>query len=229
MSKTIKYILGGFLVLLLAGFTVLAFTLNGLVKSGIERTGTELTQTGVSVEQVSINPWSGSGTIEGLRVRNPEGFESEHAIVIQNFEVSLDIRSIFSDTLIVNEIILTEPAILVIQKVPQNNLRMLMRNMDEATADEPEEADSQAMLIRSLLVRNAQVSVTPSIGEQPSATVTMDEIELQNVGEDGSANVEQVVRQVASRIINEAMKTALSGQLDELKNKAKDAVKDIFN
>lgn len=225
MSKTIKYILGGFLVLLLAGFTVLAFTLNGLVKSGIERTGTELTQTEVSVEQVSINPWSGSGTIEGLRVRNPEGFESEHAIVIQNFEVSLNIRSIFSDTLIINEIILTEPAISVIQKVPQNNLRMLMRNMDEVAAG----PDSQAMLIRSLLVRNAQVSVTPSIGEQPSATVTMDEIELQNVGEDGSANVKQVVRQVASRIINEAMKTALSGQLDELKNKAKDAVKDIFN
>lgn len=226
MSKTIKYILGGFLVLLLAGFTVLAFTLNGLVKSSIERTGTELTQTGVSVEQVSINPWSGSGTIEGLRVRNPEGFESEHAIVIQNFEVSLNIRSIFSDTLIINEIILTEPAISVIQKVPQNNLRMLMRNMDEAAADEP---DSQAMLIRSLLVRDAQVTVTPSIGEQPSATVIMDEIELQNVGEDGSATAKQVVRQVASRIINEAMKTALSGQLDELKNKAKDAVKDIFN
>ncbi len=226
MSKTIKYILGGFLVLLLAGFTVLAFTLNGLVKSGIERTGTELTQTGVSVENVSINPWSGSGTIEGLRVRNPEGFESEHAIVIQNFEVSLNIRSIFSDTLIVNEIILTEPAISVIQKVPQNNLRMLMRNMDEAADDEP---DSQAMLIRSLLVRDAQVTVTPSIGEQPSATVTMDVIELQNVGEDGSATAKQVVRQVASRIINEAMKTALSGQLDELKNKAKDAVKDIFN
>lgn len=225
MSKTIKYILGGFLVLLLAGFTVLAFTLNGLVKSSIERTGTELTQTGVSVEQVSINPWSGSGTIEGLRVRNPEGFESEHAIVIQNFEVSLNIRSIFSDTLIINEIILTEPAISVIQKVPQNNLRMLMRNMDEA-ADEP---DSQAMLIRSLLVLDAQVTVTPSIGEQPSATVIMDEIELQNVGEDGSATAKQVVRQVASRIINEAMKTALSGQLDELKNKAKDAVKDIFN
>lgn len=226
MSKTIKYILGGFLVLLLAGFTVLAFTLNGLVKSGIERTGTELTQTGVSVENVSINPWSGSGTIEGLRVRNPEGFESEHAIVIQNFEVSLNIRSIFSDTLIVNEIILTEPAISVIQKVPQNNLRMLMRNMDEAADDEP---DSQAMLIRSLLVRDAQVTVTPSIGEQPSATVNMDVIELQNVGEDGSATAKQVVRQVASRIINEAMKTALSGQLDELKNKAKDAVKDIFN
>lgn len=225
MSKTIKYILGGFLVLLLAGFTVLAFTLNGLVKSGIERTGTELTQTGVSVEKVSINPWSGSGTIEGLRVRNPEGFESEHAIVIQNFEVSLNIRSIFSDTLIINEIILTEPAISVIQKVPQNNLRMLMRNMDEAAA----EPDSQAMLIRSLLVRDAQVTVTPSIGEQPSATVIMDEIELQNVGEDGSATAKQVVRQVASRIINEAMKTALSGQLDELKNKAKDAVKDIFN
>ena len=229
MSKTIKYILGGILILLLAAFTVLAFTLNGMVKSGIESTGSELTQTGVSVEQVSINPWSGSGSIEGLKIQNPEGFESEHAIVIQNFEISLDIRSILSDTLIIDEIIITEPNISVIQKVPQNNLRMLMRNMDEATADEPEAADSQTMLIRRLLVRNAQVTVTPNLGAQPSATVSMDEMELNNVGRDGSATVKQVVSVAAKRVMNEALKTALSGQLDELQNKARDAVKDIFN
>lgn len=228
MSKSFKYILTGFVLLIIVGFIAVTLSLDSLVKSAIESTGTELTQTGVTVDDVSLSPFSGSGSIEGMRVRNPEGFESDYAVVIRNFEISVDIGTIFSDTVIVNEIIITEPAISVIQKVPQNNLRMLVRNMESAVEEESEEA-SQAMLIRHLLVRNAQVTVTPTIGAQPSATVVMDELELQNVGEDGSAAAKQVVRYVTSRVVNEALKAALGGQLDELKDKAKDAVKDIFN
>lgn len=229
MQKSIKYILGGVFILILAAFTVLAFTLNGMVKSGIESTGSELTQTGVTVDQVSINPWSGRGTIEGLRVRNPDGFESEYAMVMGSFDIGLDIASIFSDTLVIREIVITEPDLSVIQKIPQNNLRILMRNMEEAASAETAQSASQAMLIERLLVQDARITVTPNIGGQPSATVTMDELELQNIGQDGSAATRQVIQIAASRLIDKALQTALSGQLDELKNKAKDAVKDIFN
>lgn len=226
MNKGIKYSLVGLAGILLLGFVALTFSLDYLVKSEIESTGTEMTGTGVTVENVSISPFSGTGTIEGLRVKNPEGFESEYAIVIQSFDISIDAWSILSDTVIVNEIVIGEPALSVIQKVPENNLRMLMNNMDEAMAGE---SSSTAMIIEHLLVRDGQVTVTPNIGGQQSATVRMGDIELENVGKQGSSSTRQVIKQVSSRIINEALKSALSGQLDGLKDKAKDAIKDIFN
>lgn len=227
MNKGIKYSLAGLAGILLLGFIALTFSLDYLVKSGIESTGTEMSGTGVTVESVSISPFSGTGTIEGLRVRNPEGFESEYAIVIQSFDISIDVWSVLSDTVIVNEIVIAEPALSVIQKVPENNLRILMNNMDQAMAGESSSAT--AMIIERLLVENGQVTVTPNIGGQQSATVSMGNIELENVGKQGSSSTRQVVKQVSSRIINEALKSALSGQLDGLKDKAKDAIKDIFN
>lgn len=227
MSKGAKYSLFGLFGIFLIGFLILTFSLDYVVKSGIESTGTELTQTGVTVDGVSISPFSGTGTIEGLKVKNPEGFKSEYAIVIESFDISIDLGSILSDTIIINEIVIGEPALSVIQKVPENNLKMLMNNMKNATASES--SSSTVMIIERLLVKNGQVTLTPNVGGKRTATVKMGDIELQGVGRAGSSSTRQVVQEVASKIINEALKSALSGQLEGLKDKAKDAVKDIFN
>ncbi|HKL17730.1 MAG TPA: hypothetical protein VJ905_02130, partial [Halalkalibaculum sp.] len=88
---------------------------------------------------------------------------------------------------------------------------------------------STGMIIEHLLVKNGQVSVTPNIGGERSAVVKMGNIELQDVGKQGSSSTAQVIRQITSRIINEALNSALSGQIEGLKDKAKDAVKDLFN
>jgi len=227
MSKSLKYSLAGIAGILLLAFIAVTFSLDYLVKSGIESTGTQMMKTEVTVESVSLSPFSGSGTIQGLRVKNPEGFDSDYAIVIESFELSLDVGTLLSDTLVVNNILIDEPALSVIQKVPENNLRMLMNNLDESMGEES--ASSTGMIIEHLLVKNGQVSVTPNIGGERSAVVKMGNIELQDVGKQGSSSTAQVIRQITSRIINEALNSALSGQIEGLKDKAKDAVKDLFN
>lgn len=227
MSKGIKYSLFGFVGILVTAFLVVTLSLDYLVKSEIESMGTEMTQTSVTVDNVSVSPFSGSGTIEGLKVKNPDGFESEYAIVIQNFDISIDLGSILTDTLVINEILIGEPDFSVIQKVPENNLRMLMNNMNESMGESS--SSSSSMIIEQLLIENGRVTVTPNIGGKRSATVEMGTVELQGIGREGTIATKDVVRQVASKLINEALNAALSGQLDGLKDKAKDAVKDIFN
>ncbi len=227
MKKSIKYSLAGFLGMLLLAFIAVTFSLDYLVKSGIESTGTEMFKTEVTVESVSVSPFSGSGTIEGLRVKNPEGFDSDYAIVMGSFELTLDVSTVLSDTLIVNNIVINEPAFSVIQKVPENNLRMLMNNIEESMGEGS--SSSTGLVIEKLSIINGKVTVTPNIGGERSAMVTMGNIELENLGKSGSSSTGQVIRQVTSRMINEALNTALSGQIQGLKEKAKDAVKDIFN
>lgn len=227
MSKSLKYSVAGIIGILLLAFVVLTFSLDYLVKSAIESTGSEMLKTEVTVESVSISPFSGSGTIEGLRVKNPEGFDSDYAMVMERFEISLDVGTLLSDTLVINRILIDKPVLSVIQKVPKNNLRMLMKNMEQSSVEES--TASGGMVIEQLLVRNGRVSVTPNVGGEQSAVVNMDDIELKNLGKSGNGSTFGVVRQITSRIINEALNSALSGQLEGLKNKAKDAVKDLFN
>lgn len=228
MRKSTKYIFGGLAALVLLLFLSLTYSLDYLIKSGIESNGSEMTGTAVTVDGVSLSPFSGEGTIEGLRVQNPDGFDSEYAMVIENFDIAVSVRSLLSDTVVINEIQISEPAISVIQKVPENNLRMLLKNMESATASESESA-SAIMVIERLVITGGTVTVTPSIGAQPSATVSLERIELQGLGSSGSDSAREVIRQIASEIVGKALESAMSGQLDDLKEKAKDAVKDIFN
>ena len=227
MNKTLKYSLIGLGAILIVGFLSVSLFLNSMVKSGIEEVGSDMAGTQVTVESVSLSLFSGSGSIEGIKIDNPDNFESEHAIVLQNLEISADLTSLFSDEIIINEIIISEPAISIIQKIPDNNLRMLMSNFNAAM--EEGSSSSATMIIEHLLVQNGQVTVTPSIGAAKVAIVKMDKFELNNIGEQGSNSTEQVVNQVASAIINEALQKAISGELESLKDTARDAIEGIFN
>ncbi|MDX1587010.1 MAG: hypothetical protein R3222_09705, partial [Balneolaceae bacterium] len=148
-------------------------------------------------------------------------------IVMENFEISLDVSTLLSDTLRVNRIFIDEPALSVIQKIPENNLRILMQNMEEASGEKS--SSSGVMIVERLLIQNGRVSVTPNVGGEQSAVVQMGDIELEDIGSGGNSSTYQVVRQITSRLVNEALNSALSGQIEGLKDKAKDAVKDLFN
>lgn len=227
MRKKITYSLLGFGAIIIAGSFAFSLFVDSIVKSGIEEVGSKMMGSQVTVEEVSLSTFSESGTIEGLKVDNPDGFESEHAMVLQDFKITLDISSVFSDEIIVEEITFSEPVVSVIQKVPENNLAMLMSNLDESMSEGS--SSSSTMVIEHLLVQNGQVTVTPSIGGSKSATVKMDRLELNNVGEKGKSSTEQVVNQVATKIMNEALQKAVSGELQNLKGEAKDALEDMFN
>ena len=227
MNKKLKYGLVGTLLILVALFVALSLSLDSLIKNSIESVGSEMTQTSVTVESVSVSPWSGSGRIEGLKVNNPEGFEQEYAYVMGSMSISLQPASLLSDTIRIEEIVITEPAISVIQKVPQNNLLMLSNNMDEAM--QSGESSSTAMIIDLLRIEEGTVTVTPTIGGEKSARVELGTLELTGLGENDSSSSRQVVKMIADRIVNQALKVALSGELNKLKEKARDAMDDLFN
>ena len=215
-----------FLLAIAGIYLASTFSIDQFIKSKIEETGSEMTKTPVTVEGVSVSLFSGEGTIEGIRVQNPEGFESEHAAVIQNLKISMDLLSVFSDTIRVHEIIIDEPLLSVIQKVPENNLRILLNNMEESLAEDPSESN---MVIERLVVNGAKATVTPNVGGERSAVVNLESIEFENLGKGDESATHQVVYQVTERVVGEILRAALRGQLDELTRKAKEAIEDIFD
>ncbi len=225
MNKTLKYSVAGLLLIIVIGFIVLTLSLDYLVKSEIEAIGSEMTATSVTVEKVSISPLSGKGSIEGLKVDNPEGFKKDHAISMSNISIHMDPYTILSDTIAIRQIIITKPSVAVTQKVPQNNLNILMRNMEESLASSE---SSSNMVIEHLLVKEGEVTVSATFTEGKSATVKMDTIELNKIGEEGSSSTRQVIVMVTERLMKEALKVALSGGLDKLKNEAGEAIEDMI-
>ncbi len=226
MKKSLKYSLIGLGAILIAVFLVLTLSLDYLVKSSIEEVGSEMAGTTVTVESVSVSPFTGSGSIEGIEVDNPEGFETEHALRLGRMDIRLDLGTVLSDTLIIEEIIIHNPAVSVTQKVPENNLKILMDNMESAMASGSE---GSSMLIKRLVMREGQVVASHNVGGSQSAKVRLESFELTNVGSGGENATRQVVNKVAGRIMDEALKAALQGGIDQLKEEAGDAIEELIN
>lgn len=209
---------GGLLVVLIAAFIILNFSLDGIVKSAIEENGSELLQTDVEVGNVNISLFDGSGQIYGFTVANPEGFSDEAAIRIDETSIKIDLSTIFSDTVIVENINIRNPELFFEQKGLGINLRKLNQNMDL-----DEDAEGPSLVINHLLIENGTVRVSSTIERERTAEAGIEEFELNNIGQAGNNTMKQSIREIMDPLIERAIQVAVSrGLLEQLENKVQD-------
>ncbi|MEX2602676.1 MAG: hypothetical protein WD361_00660 [Gracilimonas sp.] len=217
-SKTSK-IIGGFIVLIITAFVVLTLSIDGIIKSGLEENGSELLQTVVTVDAVSISLFSGNGSISGFTVHNPENYSDEPALYIQDASMKIDLLSLFSDQIVINEIIVKNPNLFFEQKGIGANLKTLNDNMNLAF-DEPSET---TLIIDYLMIEDGQVKVSTSIERERTTEVSFAQFTLNDIGRDGNNTIKQSVRQVLEPLMQKAITEALkSGVTDQIENKVRD-------
>lgn len=223
MGKTLKWGLGGLVIVLVAAVITLFMSVNLIVKSGIEDVGSEMTGTAVTVDRVSISPFSGTGQISGFRVANPDGFTRPNALEIEDFSIELDLFSLFSDEIEVHEIVITNPAVYVEQKIPENNINQIMSHMRDLTSGEASDA---SMVIDRFVMTDGSVELYTEIGGEQAARVEIEDIELTDLGGGGGSEaVEDVILQIAERVAGESLRGAARSGGEQIK----DAIRDIFN
>ena len=78
-------------VLALVGVGAYVFMNSGsLVKTAIEDMGPDYLLTDVSVDDVSLSLTDGRGTIRGLQLGNPPGFEGPYAMKLGEIKLAID-------------------------------------------------------------------------------------------------------------------------------------------
>lgn len=211
-------IFGGFLVVLIVAFIILNFSLDGIVKSAIQENGTELLQTEVDVGNVNISIFDGSGVIYGFTVANPEGYSDEQAIRIDETSLKIDLSTIFSDTIVVENINIKNPKLFFEQKGMGINLRKLNQNMDLA-----EDIEEPFLVINHLLIENGTVRVSSTIERERTAEAGIEAFELTNIGQAGSNTMKQSIREIMDPLIERAIQEAVTrGLLEQLENKVQE-------
>jgi hypothetical protein len=125
----IKKLLLSLVVIVVAVFVAALFYIDSIVKTGIEAVGSDVLGAGVSVSSVSISPLSGSGTIRGLTIENPEGFAADNIMQLGEVTVSLNLSSLLSDVIEIYEISVIEPVITYETKITVDNIRALLANL----------------------------------------------------------------------------------------------------
>jgi hypothetical protein len=236
----IKKILISVVFLLLLAGGGLFFYLDSIVKSGIEVVGSRVLGTAVTVDSVSLSPLSGQGSISGLRVTNPEGFESQYAFELDSVLVNIDVNSVFTDVAVVESIVIMQPIITYETKITSDNIRALLDNLDDrgAAASDPEsaEASRQQIIIREFRMVGSQLNFVSAL---VSAPITLADIEIRDIGaEGGSASAANAVRvvlqELVASILNshdlpglDGLRESVEGRIQDGAQRVEEAVEDL--
>jgi hypothetical protein len=231
MKKIIIRVCAVVIALVIVALLAVFFSLNGIVKRGVEKIGPQLTKVEVRLGSADISPFSGSGKLSKLFVGNPEGFTTPFAVQMDSIKVGVQIGSVMSDTIVINEVNIQSPEITFDGGLSGNNLNKILDNLNAAggSSSGPQSNVVQTpsgpkkekkFIVKDFVLQNAKLHLNVSaLGRSLSATVPISDIHLQNLGvAEGGLTPAQLSKQLSQPIYDDAYKAAEGLIASGLKN-----------
>ncbi len=214
-------------------FVALA-SVDSIVKAAIERVGSDVTQTEVTVDEVEISLTSGEGTIRGLVIGHPEGFD-ERVMRIGEARVVLDIGSLTSDTIVIKEISVTAPEVTVEVSGAGTNISRLQETLTQtgggsggsSSGGNPE--DEKKLVINRVTLAEGRVGLKAA-GLDRGVGANLPTITLNDIGKDsGGAEPAEVAKVIVAAVSAAAGQAAItSGVLQKLEGDVGDKAKGLL-
>lgn len=209
--------------------TVVFFMLGIVVKAAVEKGGPYVTKTPVTLESAKISPRSGEGTLRGFKVANPEGFKTDSAIYAGEVFLKLDPASVTSEKVVIQSMRVMEPSITIEAGNGGTNLKKLLDNVQSSSkkvesdekekappSDDGEKAAAKKLQVDEFVISGAKVSMSASFLNGKSASVTIPEIRLENLGQGPEGiTAAELSRLIVKELLSEST-GAMSGKLAEL-------------
>jgi hypothetical protein len=207
-KKTLLYVGGGLLALLVAAYLVLIFGCGSIVRSRVNKYGPRLTQTTVELTGAQLSPLSGTGTLLGLSVGNPKGWSEAEAFHLKSIHLDVVPSSIFSDHIVINEIVIEDPELLYETHLISSNIGDLIKAIAKSTkkpaADSAASKDGKKVtfVIKKLRLEKGHVK----LGVGPTAvTLELPATEFDNLGSGAGVSAEElsllVMRTIATDVV----------------------------
>lgn len=216
------------LAVIIGGVVYVLGSLDSIIKSAVESYGSDITQATVSLNQVKIEPASGSGTLKGLTIGNPKGYKSDSAFRLGEISIELDISTVTEDTIVIKKILISGPEITYEFGPGGNNLKALQKNVDayaaqfesgDAEAESSSSGSGPKLIIEDLLIQGGKIeAVIPGMGGEKKLTAKLPTIHLTNLGKsEGGASPGELAKKVMSAVTKGAARAVAALNVDAVK------------
>jgi hypothetical protein len=205
---------------------VLTMSLGSIVKKGVETVGPQITRTEMKLDGATISILSGSGTLKGFLLGNPEGYKTPSAIKAGEVGVGVQPGSVLSDKIHVTHVKVINPEITFEGTLgTKNNLSKILENVDAATgssantnAPAPAPAGkgaAQKLQVDDFLISGAKVNVSMTMLGGKSLTVVIPDIHFTalGTGPDG-ITAGELTKRVLSEVTVSTLKAVEKGVTD---------------
>ena len=171
------------------------------------------TGTDFRLDRFSFNPYSGSLSVSGVKLSNPKGFGETAAFSLDSFNMELSVGSLFSDTILVRDVVIDDAFVSYYSHDGKNNFDVILANVEKATSAkgenagnaEPDKAKEEAasskkkVIIEHLRVAGTKVKLMKSDMMPP---LVLPSLELTDIGKkSGGATLEEAWTQIANSVM----------------------------
>jgi len=172
------------MVVLLVAYFALTYFMGSIVKSTVNRVGPKLAQTKVELVSAKISPLAGSGTLSGFTVGNPAGWSDGNALSLGTMHLDLKPTSVFSDVIVINELVIDQPEFNYETRLISSNIGDLLANIEKYLGAGEKEigkdtGPSKKFIVKKLRLTNGKATVGVGVAALP---VPLPEIRLDDVG-----------------------------------------------
>ncbi len=213
-------------VLIIVVVLALGFSLNSIVKHGVETIGPKVLGADVKLNAAAISLFSGKGKLKGIFIGNPKGFTTESAFKLNEIRIALNVQSIFSDKIIIDEIYIDSPDITYEKGGGSDNIKALLNNVKrfsgssggtakKETAEQPGEQEKKIQITK-LVITNGKVNMSTALLGGKAVTLSLPEINMKDIGKDkeGATMSEAMEKVFASLNVN--IGGAVTGSLKDI-------------
>lgn len=215
MKKILTYLA----VIILAPLVIGYFSFNSIVKSAIESQGSKILGAAVTVKSSSLSLLSGEGTISGLTIANPDNYKSKNAATLDTFHITLDVASLFTDTIIIRELRITAPRVYY-ELSPKQGLNINELKKNAASTESSKEESRKKFIIDHFMLSDAKLAIiSPMSGEVVGKEAAIPDIELHNIGRSTNGFYPaELARKATGGLINRVSTIAPSNLQNQIQN-----------
>lgn len=141
-KKKVLRVTGITIAILLAVIIVLLLTLPYIIKGSIQTVGSAIAGVPMKVTSISFNVFKGQVGIRNFIVGNPEGYSSEHAFKLENFFVDLDMSTLLSKKLVIEQIQINGVELNYETAILRNNISDIQQNVNKVLGTDSREKNS---------------------------------------------------------------------------------------
>lgn len=206
-------------VVIVVAIVLFVSNLDSLVAKAIERNGSEVTQTSVSVSGVDLSLREGRGSVKGLTVASPKGFDARDAFSLGEIILDIDIQCLGEEPIVIDEIRVTAPVINAeFTKTGASNVDEIRKNIDAYTAGGTGQQETQAKLIRikRFVFEKGRVEVDVSALGLENRTIELPEIRMNDIGGEAGAPPGEIARIILREVAGNVSAEMASSQIDRL-------------
>jgi len=204
LKRTVRVVLG-VLVVLVVLVVVAMSMIDTLARRGVESGASYALGVETTVDDLDLSLLGGALRMEGLKISNPQGYQSPHMMKSGRFDLAVRIGSLFGETVELPRFELDGLDVNIEQRLTTNNVSEILENLKRFESKPPaEKKPGKRVKIDRVLIKNVVANVqVAGAGQAGRVSVEIPTIELENVSSDKPGGI--LVSELTARLVMAVM------------------------